>query len=534
MERLIKAAVADMTLEEKIGQMLVTGFPDGTMNESFLQLVHDVKVGNVILFRENQLNRSQLKQLCTDVTEYIKNETGVAPFITSDEEGGIVSRLPEDLGKMPSAMAFSKMKSVQAAYESAYLSGRQLKQLGINFNLAPVLDINNNVKNPVIGVRSYGQTPKEVWDYAGEAARGYMDAEIMCVGKHFPGHGDTDTDSHLALPVIKKSIDEMRTMELVPFQRAIDAGIPAVTIAHVVFEKEDSLPATMSEKIVTGLLREQMHFDGLIISDCMEMNAISKTYGIEEGTIKAINAGIELIFISHFHDKVKTTAARILEAVKSGEIAEETIDRAVSKILYYKEKYIGNSDVGSGKSSTGKAMNQGSTQGSNIYDECMTYASEIYEKAVVSGAEAYGHSLSEKFNLGINPLFMSPVKQQISMVSNMPEEISFADEMQAAFGGTAVNFELNLTEETAKALAKTAKDATAVVVGSMNASIYKGQLLLLEALLASKLPIACAALRDPFDLDNLAENIYKIPLYEYTKRSIDTAKKYFEVSYNEK
>lgn len=137
--------------------------------------------------------------------------------------------------------------------------------------MAPVLDINNNIENPVIGVRSYGQTAQEVCDYAGEAVKGYMDAGIMCVGKHFPGHGDTNTDSHLDLPVIKKSIDEMWDMELLPFVKAIDEGIPAMTIAHVVFEKEDSLPATMSKKLVDGLLREKMHFDGLIISDCMEM-----------------------------------------------------------------------------------------------------------------------------------------------------------------------------------------------------------------------------------------------------------------------
>lgn len=548
MEQLGKNVPADMTLEEKIGQMLVTGFPDGVMNESFLQLVHDVKVGNVILFRENQLNRRQLEQLCTDVTAYITKETGIAPFITSDEEGGIVSRLPEDLGKMPSAMAFSKMKSKEAAYKAAWLSGKQLKRLGINFNLAPVLDINNNVKNPVIGVRSYGQTPDEVWEYAGAAAKGYMDAGIMCVGKHFPGHGDTETDSHLALPVIKKSIDEMRTMELVPFQKAIDAGIPAVTIAHVVFEKEDNLPATMSKKIVTGLLREQMYFDGLIISDCMEMNAISRTYGIEEGAVRAVNAGIELIFISHFHDKVRTTAARIIEAVRTGEIAEETIDRAVSKILYYKEKYIGKN--------TGCVKKEDES----IYDMCAAYSSDIYEAAVAAGVRDCNHFkiskseisdhtravvfsddsdggycvLEKKFVLGENPVFLSPVKQQISMVSNMPEAISFADEMQAVFGGKAMNFELNMTEEDAKSLAAAVKNATAIVVGSMNISIYEQQHRLIKVLAASKIPVACAALRDPFDLDILPDKIYKIPLYEYTKRSIDTAKKYFEVSHHGK
>ena len=512
MENMIKAALAQMTLEEKVGQMLVTGFPDGTMNDSFLQLVRDVKVGNVILFRENQLNRGQIEKLCADVTAYIQKETGIAPFITSDEEGGIVSRLPVDLGKMPSEMAFSKMKSEKAAYKAAYLSGKQLKRLGINFNLAPVLDINNNIQNPVIGVRSYGQTPKEVWDYAGEAVRGYMDAGIMCVGKHFPGHGDTDTDSHLALPIIKKPMDAMKPMELVPFQAAINAGIPAVTIAHVVFEKEDDVPATMSEKIVTGLLRDKMHFNGLIISDCMEMNAISKTYGIEAASVAAVKAGIDLIFISHFHDKVRSTAARITEAVKNGEISEERIDAAVSRILYYKEKYISLPE----------------NENDSIYEECMTYAEQVYEAAVAAGVSAYKNG-SEKFMLGDHPLFVSPIKQQLSMVSNMPEEISFAVQLQKLYGGTAINFSLNVSDEEIKSLLSAAQNASSVVVGTMNASIYRGQKNLLCALSEMKKPIACAALRDPFDLDSLPEQIYKIPLYEYTKRAIDAAKKYIEV-----
>ena len=515
MEYCAKVALEKMTLEEKIGQMLVTGFPDGEMNTSFLQLVRDVKVGNVILFRENQLSRGQLERLCEEIKNYIQSETGIAPFITSDEEGGIVSRLPEDLGKMPSAMAFSKMKSKKAAYQAAYLSGRQLKRLGINFNLAPVLDINNNIENPVIGVRSYGQTAQEVCDYAGEAVKGYMDAGIMCVGKHFPGHGDTNTDSHLDLPVIKKSIDEMWDMELLPFVKAIDEGIPAMTIAHVVFEKEDSLPATMSKKLVDGLLREKMHFDGLIISDCMEMNAISRHYGIEEGTVKAINAGIDLIFISHFHDKVRSTAARIIEAVKSGEISEQRIDEAVSRILYYKGKYI----------------EENKSEKNSIYSECMSYAAEVYDKAVFEGVNSYllDSAVIKKISIGESPLFLSPKKQQISMVSNLPEMLSFADELQKTFGGRAMSFEMNLSDEMIERLVKAAEGATSVIVGTLNASIYKGQTKLLQALSKLNIPVACAALRDPFDLEHVSDNIYKIPLYEYTYRSIETAKKYFEV-----
>ncbi|RKJ44234.1 glycoside hydrolase family 3 protein, partial [bacterium 1XD42-8] len=263
----------EMSLRQKIGQMIVTGFPEESMSREFINLVEEYKVGNVILFQYNQKSRIQLKALCKELKKMIERETGFLPFITSDEEGGIVSRLPLDMPKMPSPLGQTALGEIERVRKAAKITGRELKEAGINFNLAPVLDINNNPNNPVIGVRSYGTTSQEVCTFGMAALKGYRDAKIMTTGKHFPGHGDTNQDSHLTLPTITKTWEELLQGELIPFQEAIRQGIPAITIAHICFPKvePENIPATMSRKVITGLLREKLGFQGLIISDCMEM-----------------------------------------------------------------------------------------------------------------------------------------------------------------------------------------------------------------------------------------------------------------------
>lgn len=504
--RISLPAIEDMTLEEKIGQLLVTGFSEEQMDDSFINLVKQEKIGNVILFQENIKSRGQLRDLCRDMRERIVEETGIPPFITIDEEGGIVSRITEDMGRMPSAMAMAVLGR-EKVYEAARISGEMLKALGINFNLAPVLDVNSNAYNPVIGIRSYGQSGKEAWDMASAAMEGYMDAGIMCSGKHFPGHGDTDTDSHLALPVIKKTRSEMEETELYPFRRAVEAGIPAITIAHIVFEKEDSLPATMSKKIVTGLLKEELGFEGLVISDCMEMNAISKTYGIPEGCVQALNAGIDLIFISHIHEEVKNTVQALKREVLSGRISMERLNQAVSKILYFKERY-------------GILPVQ---EEEDVFEKAVAVSEEFYRQVVEKGtADNPG-----PFTLGERPCFISPAQSRVSLVSNAAKHKSFAQEMRERLGGTSVDISLSPDEKEIKDVLAVAGEASSIVFGSLNGSIYKGQEELIKRLMELSIPMALATLRNPFELRGLPERIFRLPLYEYTERAARTAADFF-------
>ena len=312
-----------MDLREQIGQRLVTGFPGTELTEDFRRMVREYKISNVILFRENITDCAQLKQLCGEIQALVRRETGHGAFITADQEGGLVTRLPGDAVNVPGAMAIAATGDPENAYRAGLLTGRELRALGVNFDLAPSVDVNSNPENPVIGARSYGDTPQEVSRYANRMIRGLLDGGVLCSAKHFPGHGDTDTDSHLALPCVDKSMEELERTELLPFREAVRAGVPAVMTTHILFPQlePEHLPATMSRRIMTGLLREQMGFDGLIVSDCMEMRAIKDHFGTVNGVVAAMAAGVDLVFISH-DTLLSGQAARAAEqAVAEGRLS---------------------------------------------------------------------------------------------------------------------------------------------------------------------------------------------------------------------
>ena len=270
-----------MTRKEQIGQRLVTGFPGTELTDDYKRMVRDHKIANVTLFRENIESCAQLRRICGEIQSLVREETGHAAFITIDQEGGVVSRLPSDGVNVPGAMAVAATKDPENAYRAGLLTGRQLRSLGVNFDFAPVADVNINPANPVIGARSYGDDPREVGRYVCRMFQGLSDGGVLSSAKHFPGHGDTDVDSHLALPKVDKSRDELEKAELVPFRMAIKAGVPAIMTTHILFPQiePEYLPATMSRRILTGLLRGELGYDGLIVSDCMEMQAIRDYFG---------------------------------------------------------------------------------------------------------------------------------------------------------------------------------------------------------------------------------------------------------------
>jgi beta-N-acetylhexosaminidase len=203
----------------KTGQRFVAGFHGTTIPEDFQELVRKYKVGNVILFKRNVESAQQLKKLCDDLQALIMAETGLPAFITIDQEGGAVTRLPEECAITPCAMALASTGNVENAYQSGVITGRELNAIGVNFDLAPVMDTNSNPRNPVIGVRSFGDQPETVAHYGCAMIRGLEENVISCA-KHFPGHGDTDVDSHLGLPVVDKSMEELEQCELIPFKAA--------------------------------------------------------------------------------------------------------------------------------------------------------------------------------------------------------------------------------------------------------------------------------------------------------------------------
>ncbi|EHK2407585.1 glycoside hydrolase family 3 C-terminal domain-containing protein [Clostridium perfringens] len=363
-----KEIVSNMTLEEKLGQMIMPDFrmwqEDGTkepsdlteINSEVAEVIDKYDLGGVILFAENVKEISQTTTLIHDLQEVaINDKDGNLPLlITLDQEGGIVTRLGEGTN-LPGNMALGATRSEKSSYDAGYLIGRELNALGVNVDFAPVLDTNNNPENPVIGVRSISSNPELVGKLGKNIAKGIQDQGVAATAKHFPGHGDTSTDSHYGLPMVNKSIEELRETELKPFKIAIENGIDMIMTAHIQFpqiekdtfiSKKDGsqivIPATLSDDIITGILREEMGYDGVVITDAMNMKAISDHFGELESTKMAINAGIDIILmptILRNNEDVKKLdyiVNGILDSIKSGEIKEEEITDSAERIVKLK------------------------------------------------------------------------------------------------------------------------------------------------------------------------------------------------------
>ena len=330
-----------MDVKTAAGQHIMAGLPGTEIDPAFAALVRECKVGNVILFRRNVKNAAQLARLCASLRELIVSETGMEPFIAIDQEGGVVSRFSPDMATTPGAMALAAAGG-DAPYRAARLTAAQLRAAGVNFDLAPVLDVNSNPLNPVIGVRSFGDLPEEAAERAMGFMRGLLDGGVIACGKHFPGHGDTDTDSHIGLPRVDKSREQLEECELLPFRRAIEAGIPAIMSSHVLFPalEPEKLPATMSRRILTGLLREELGFGGVIISDCMEMDAVAKFYGTVNGAAAALKAGADIVCISHTAALARETAERLWQRYEAAEGEERReLERSGERIAEAKRRF---------------------------------------------------------------------------------------------------------------------------------------------------------------------------------------------------
>ncbi|MFC5529919.1 beta-N-acetylhexosaminidase [Cohnella yongneupensis] len=324
-----------LSLKEKIGQLFMCGFDGVEPTAGIEALVKEYGIGGVIYFRRNLRNASQVEAL----SGKLQAASAVPLFIAIDQEGGMVVRLEEGVTVMPGAMAQGAAGDAALTREAAKLAGAELRDIGINMNFAPCLDVNNNPLNPVIGVRSYGENPAHVSNIGIAAIEGYKEGGVSAVAKHFPGHGDTSADSHHELPVVPHGIDRLNAVELVPFRKAISEGVDAIMTAHVVFPafEPDKMPATLSRKILTGLLRDQLGFDGVIVTDCLEMNAISETIGVARGAVEAIKAGADLVLVSHRLERQTAALEAVLEAVMTGEIPEARIEESARRIWTLKQ-----------------------------------------------------------------------------------------------------------------------------------------------------------------------------------------------------
>ena len=491
-----------MTDLERIGQRLVTGFPGTALTPELVQVVKEYKIGNIILFRENIASADQLRTLCADLQTLIRSETGHDAFIMIDQEGGAVTRLPESCINVPGSMALAATGDPETTYLAGKLTGEELRSLGVNFNLAPSVDVNCNPANPIIGVRSYGDTPATVAKYAAGMIRGLQDGGVLCLAKHFPGHGDTSLDSHLTLPCVDKPRDELERMELAPFRAAIADGVPAIMTAHILFPALDDsgMPATMSRRIVTGLLRGEMSFTGLVTSDCMEMQAVQKFFGSVNGVLAAMNAGVDLVLLSHTTLLSGEAAKAAAEALQSGKLDRKEMEESVDRILAAKAKLA-----------AVPAAAFDAEQAAALNDKLLR--ATITEVHVPKAGRP---------NVGGHPLCLGCQVYRTGLVGNVVDDVqqSFPVMMAKALGGDGFTTPIDPSEDEIYEWVRRAESYTSIVIGTYNGHLHPQQLELVKALAQnSGKPVTVVALRNPYDLFPLPESVYTLAAYEYTAHS---------------
>ena len=328
------------SLSEKIGQMMVAGFEGTDLNPQIEDLIVNHHVGGLILFERNFENPGQLTRMISDLQKLALSTPPFAPlFISVDQEGGRVSRLKPPFTRFPDPCCLGNARSEPLAHRFGLALGREMRAVGINMDYAPVLDINTNPENPIIGKRAFSGEPVWASKLGVAFLGGFQEAGILAVGKHFPGHGDTSQDSHLTLPHVDRDDATLQNVELAPFRAAIQNGLEIIMTAHVIYHAwDEKFPATFSIPILQHLLREKLGFKGLIISDDLEMKAVEDHIAFESFATLGTQAGIDLFLFCHDTGKVKAFLAQMVRDVETGQIPGPTIDRSVQRILQIKSK----------------------------------------------------------------------------------------------------------------------------------------------------------------------------------------------------
>jgi beta-N-acetylhexosaminidase len=327
------------TSADLVGQSLLLSFQGPELTPEIHAALERVRPAGVLLFANNIATPAGLHQLCADLQRSAA-QLGLPPLLIAiDQEGGVVSRLPAPFITVPSAMAQAAAGDPEDARLCAEITGQQLRGCGVNLNFAPVLDVNCNAENPVIGTRSFGADAATVARFGRAALEGYRAAGVIATIKHFPGHGDTSVDSHLGLPVIEHGRARLDAVELAPFKDAIAAGAPALMSAHMIFRALDSLPATLSRSILTGLLRHELGFDGVIFTDALNMRAIADRYSSAGATVMAKAAGADIMLPLGTLESQVAVAARLGEAIQEGELSRQLFEATAQRLERLRAQY---------------------------------------------------------------------------------------------------------------------------------------------------------------------------------------------------
>ena len=329
----------ELTIQEKIGQMMIVGIDNNYITERTKRLILDYKIGGVILYKKNFNSYDELINIIKELKK-LNSANKIPLFISIDQEGGRVSRLPKEFLKFPPAYKLAETKDINLIKESANLTGKILKSAGINMNFSPVLDIKRFEDNHAIGDRSYGTTKEEVTEYGIPVMEELKKQGIISVVKHFPGHGTTKKDTHFLLPTIDVPMDKLEKDDMEVFEKAIEHGTDTILVGHLRVKKETGIyPASLSRKFIINKLRKKYRYKGLIISDDLKMKAVKIFYGPFLAIKKAFEAGNDIIIFRFNKIEERIAIKKIFKLVKKNKIKECRINRSVKRILDIKQKY---------------------------------------------------------------------------------------------------------------------------------------------------------------------------------------------------
>ncbi len=518
----VNSTLDNMTLQQKVGQLFMTyAYGDtatttapadvaanqkayGVDNAS--QLIDRYKLGGVIYFAwsNNVNNTEQIARLSNGIQDAaLRQPRKIPSLISTDQEGGVVFRVPAT--ELPGNMALGAGRSPQDAETAARIAGTELKSVGVNWNFAPVADVNVNPANPVIGVRSFSEDPQLTAALTAAQVRGYQDEGIAAAAKHFPGHGDTATDSHTGLPTIDHTRAEWEQIDKPPFQAAIDQGIKAVMTAHIVVPSLDPSgdPATLSKPIMTGILRNEMGYKGVVITDSLGMQGVRDKYGDDRVPVLALKAGVDMLLMP---PDLGLAYDSVLDAVRSGELTVSRIDTSVKRILRLK-------------------WDLGLVQ--NPYVD-VAHATEVTRSPQhLQAAQALTDRTPTlvKNSGGLLPLATTGQRVLVTGAGVAPTAI-VADRMRAR-GANADVFETGTNPTQAKIDAAVAAaqthDVTVVLTNRAWMASGAGQRELVRQLTATGKPVVAIAIRDAYDIAQFTDVPAYLATYSYSGVSLESA-----------
>lgn len=504
-------------LKKKIGQMIVAGFPSQKADWQATHLVEEFYVGNFALFKRNIETTEQTCALCAQLNEIAYRKNGVRPLIGVDQEGGMVSRVYEGAAMIPGHMMVAASPEADVRQLGKNI-GEILCAMGINSDFSPVLDVNLQPLNPIIGARSYGDDPNRVSLLGTEMMNGMQESGSIPVLKHYPGHGNVESDSHLSVPRNSSAREALKAVEWKPFVDAFAHGAEAVMTCHVCYESVDPVyPATLSKCIMTKILREEQGFDGIVMTDCMEMDAIRAFYGIGEGAVLAVEAGCDMILFSHTFEAVKQAVEALYDAVESGRLSVERIEESYNRIMRMKKRHKLDEPPCTINVARTRALVH-----SLRYEELND---SIARKGITL---LYDNGGIKKLQNAVAPLFIAPESLSVTGAEDKERRpISFAKMMAEHFGGDALVVPMNDIDPAG--VEKQIKDeCDMVVLGIYNARFHEGQQRLLESLQQREMSLVVVMLGAPYDAPFVKKVAALVAAYEYTSISIKAVQRALE------